>query len=183
MLDDDRVLIVFESMNAVSNALAFHGIAFVDLTTKLMVWRAKDPPPAGAPQQLAIASSDKMNNARNEPHSKTEEGHASSRHPNASSSTSSASPLLGEDDRKEWWKKRQKSRTTIQQLAQAAVKADEMNEAGKEARMKELCYRQGKALVIILQDAVEKAKAELEEKQLFVKAATTLLLAKEKNKK
>lgn len=170
VLEDGRMVIVFESMNTMSNALTFHGISFVDLTTKLIVWRAKDPPPAGAPQQCAIAApSGPSDGLARDSKRATKDGSGDY------SSSSSSSPILGDEDRQKWWEKRQHGKLTIQQLAEAAQKADEMSKEGKEARLKALCYRQAKALVTILGDAVEKSKVELEEKKCFLAAATSLL--------
>lgn len=171
VLENNWVVIVFESMNSVSNALAFHGISFADLTTKLIVWRAKDPPPAGAPKQFAITGP---------VHSTDDIGQWSREagNHNASSTTASASsssPLLSDDERQQWLEKRQQGRITIQELAEAAEKTDKMNEEGKEARMRNLCYRQALALVTILEDAVEKAKIELDEKNRFLSASKSLL--------
>lgn len=171
VLENNWVVIVFESMNSVSNALAFHGFSFGDLTVKLIVWRAKDPPPAGAPKQFAITGP---------VHSTDDIGQWSREagNQNGSSTTASASsspPLLSDEERRKWLEKRQQGRTTIQELAEAAEKADRINAEGKEARMKNLCYRQAMALVIILEDAIEKAKIELDEKNYFLAASTSLL--------
>lgn len=132
---DERLVIVFQSLNSVSTALAFHGISFVDLTKKLVVWRAKDPPPADASQQLAL----------------TGEGVGRSEEEDAA--------------RVAWLEKRRERKATLHQLASEVELLEKMEVANREEKMSEWCFRQAKALNIILEDAVEKAKAELYAKQ------------------
>lgn len=55
LADTGRLVIVFQSLNSVSNALSFNGLSFVDLARRIIVWRANDPPPPElAQQQLAL---------------------------------------------------------------------------------------------------------------------------------
>lgn len=49
-----RYAVVFETMNSVSNAVALHGMSFIDLSTKLLIWGADKAPPAEA-TQLTLA--------------------------------------------------------------------------------------------------------------------------------
>lgn len=56
---DNRIVVVFQSMNSVSTALTFSGMSFVDLTSKIVVWKATEAPPAALiSQQLSIAGRD-----------------------------------------------------------------------------------------------------------------------------
>ncbi|CAD2221341.1 hypothetical protein AGDE_00742 [Angomonas deanei] len=54
--DGDRATVVFQSMNSMSTALAFDGMTFVDLSRRIVVWKASDPPPPEATSQLRISA-------------------------------------------------------------------------------------------------------------------------------
>ncbi|CAJ1027399.1 hypothetical protein, conserved [Leishmania lindenbergi] len=139
---DGRLIVVFQSMNSVSNALTFHGLSFVDLTRKICVWKATDAPPAEAAQQLAI------------------EGSSLTTEVDLEEATSSEA----EDARRTQRKMR---RAALQQIlnSTATDAVDTSSPEGRRAKMMELCYRQLKALCALSAAAVKDAKAELEEKK------------------
>ncbi|CAJ1043930.1 hypothetical protein Q4I32_004876 [Leishmania shawi] len=139
---DGRLIVVFQSMNSVSNALTFHGLSFVDLTRKICVWKATDAPPAEAAQQLAI------------------EGSSLTTEVDLEEATSSEA----EDARRTQRKIR---RAALQQIlnSTATDAVDTSSPEGRRAKMMELCYRQLKALCVLSAAAVKDAKAELEEKK------------------
>ncbi|CAJ1989837.1 hypothetical protein conserved [Leishmania donovani] len=139
---DGRLVVVFRSMNSVSNALTFHGMSFVDLTRKICVWKATDAPPAEATHQLAIQGG---------------------------SATAEAAPMEAtsteeEDSRRAQRKER---RAALQQILNSGVAdlVDTSSLEGRQAKMTELCYRQLKALCVLSAAAAKDARAELEEKK------------------
>ncbi|GET89611.1 hypothetical protein, conserved [Leishmania tarentolae] len=139
---DGRLVVVFQSMNSVSNALTFHGMSFVDLTKKICVWKATDAPPAEATHQLSI-----------------QEG----------SATTEAIPTEVKSTEEEDLRRAQRKerRAALQQILKsgAADLADTSSPEGRRAKMTELCYRQLKALCVLSAAAAKDARAELEEKK------------------
>lgn len=142
---DGRVIVVFQSLNSVSNALSFHGMSFVNLATKIAVWRATEPPPAAARQQLAIA----------------QKGDAADVAPEDSEEA--------EEQRQRQMVRRER-RAALQQLLKQNVElSDTVNSPERrQQRLQELCWRQLKALDILTKNALKEAKAELAAKQMHL---------------
>ncbi|KAG5502023.1 hypothetical protein JKF63_04300 [Porcisia hertigi] len=139
---DGRLTVVFQSMNSVSNALTFHGLSFVDLTKRICVWKATDAPPAEATQQLAIQGNIPNTEAAPVEMVSTEE----------------------EESRRTLRKER---RAALQKILSGGTAdcIDTSSSEGRREKMRELCYRQLKALCVLSAAAVRDAKAELEEKR------------------
>ncbi|KPA74080.1 hypothetical protein ABB37_09379 [Leptomonas pyrrhocoris] len=156
---DGRVTVVFRSMNSVSNALTFNGLSFIDLTRKLCVWRATDPPPAEATQQLAI------------------QGGAPSASDGADAAPRDAAAEQAEEDRR---LRRKERRAALQHLLQADAHAcDTSSPEGRRAKLNELCRRQLKALCTLTAAALTDARAELEEKRSNLDRLRDLIRMKE----
>lgn len=142
---DGRMTVVFRSMNSVSNALTFHGLSFVDLTKKICVWKATDPPPAEATQQLAIQGG------------------------GGSSSGGGGDGVAADarDDEEEARRQlRRERRAALQQMLQTEAKEyDTSSPEGRQRKLRELCRRQLKALCTLTAAALADATAELAEKR------------------
>lgn len=145
---DGRLIVVFQSMNSVSNALTFHGLSFVDLTKKICVWKATETPPAEATQQLAIQGSS-----------------AAPASPGTAEAGAATGPSAEEEDARRAHRKER--RAALQELlnSRAADVIDTSTPEGRRAKMVELCHRQLKALATLTAAAVRDARAELADKQ------------------
>jgi hypothetical protein len=143
---DGRMIVVFRSLNSVSNALTFHGLSFVDLTKRICVWRATDPPPVEATQQLAIQG-----------------GSSDAGEGSAATDDATAAQQAEEESRRQQRKER---RMAIQQILQTEAKEyDTSSPEGRARKLSELCLRQLKALCTLTAVALTDAKAQLVEKQ------------------
>lgn len=149
-----RLVIAFQSVNSVSNALVFNGISYLDFTKKLVVWRAKDPPPPEVPQQLAITSSAGAGDG---------------------TGNDEDAKLNEEKAREEWLKQRRQRQLSLRELAGAMEEAHMAEVQGRDEKMMSFCYRQAKALTIILQDAIAKLQKEVQEQEVLLDATTALL--------
>ncbi|KPI88896.1 hypothetical protein ABL78_2013 [Leptomonas seymouri] len=134
---DSRMTVVFQSVNSVSNALTFSGLSFVDLSSKICVWRATDPPPAEATQQLAIQGDGVSSNGGDTAVDQEEENRRL---------------------------QRKERRAALQKMLQAEAKVcDTSTPEGRQAKLNELCLRQLKALCTLTAAALKDAAAELQE--------------------
>eukprot|EP00796_Vickermania_ingenoplastis_P004002 gene4002-2857_t len=163
---DDRLVIVFESLNSVSNALAFNGISFADLAKQLIVWRAKDPPPAAAPQQLALT------------------GNGEAPQTQAGDQGQEASDNDGAQ-RRQWLQKRQERLETLRALEAEMDRIDKMELSGRNERMKEWCVRQAIALNILLEEDIARMEEQLRNRhsELEVKEKLIKALQKDESRK
>lgn len=160
---DGRVTVVFASMNSVSNALTFHGLSFADLTKKICVWKATDPPPAEATQQLAIQGGSSS--------SATHHGDANI------DAEATAQQAREEEDRQQ---QRHERRAAFQQMLQTEAKAyDTSSPEGRRAKLNELSRRQLKALCTLTAAALADATTELEEKRRNLQSLYDLIRMKE----
>lgn len=137
---DQRVVVVFESMNSISTALAFNGMSFVDLTKTLIVWKAKDPPPPQVASQLALTAGE-----------------------------GSGAPATEEEiqSHREYLEKRKERHEKLRSLGAEFERLDEIDLQNRDEKMKEWCIRQAKALVVILEDAVDTLNVEVKD-QFFL---------------
>lgn len=132
--ESGRLVVVFQSVNSVSNALSFNGLSFVDLTKKIIVWKATDAPPAAVTQQqLAIAGGG-----------------------------AAASTAEDEAERQARREARQQRRAAVQEaLGSDAAQFDYSNPAVREAKLRDLCFRQMNALCVLTEAAIAEKRSEL----------------------
>lgn len=146
--ESGRVVVVFQSMNSVSSALSFNGLSFVDLTKRLLVWKATDPPPAALQQQqLAIAG------GGGAPTSPEDEAERQARREARHQRKAAAQEALGDG---------------LEQFSYD-------NPAVREAKLRELCYRQMVALNVLTASAIAEEKRALEALQANLALNQSLL--------
>lgn len=168
-----RITIVFQSVNSVSNALTFNGLSFLDVNSKLIVWRANDaPPPTLLHRQMAISAG--KDAART--HAENEGSDAS---------TAAAQEELQQQQEQERIRRREE-RAARREALQNALGIGSRNSAAldysrssaaRSDKLKELCYRQLKALCVLTAAAVEEAKRECTELQQQVQMRQSLLVS------
>lgn len=143
---EDRIIVIFASMNSLSTALSFNGMSFVDLSKKIIVWKATESPPAAVQtRQLAIAAT-----------------------------KPTAAPPCGTSTihgmTKEEWEERKETRKQRVATLQTALglemaKVDLSVAANRDAKLDELCLRQVRALCVLTKHRVDQLEEEVKLKE------------------
>lgn len=132
----DRTIVIFRSSSSANAAVTQSGMFFVDLTRPVLIWKASDPPPPGAETQALL---------KTEAHVKDPEEEAAER------------------KKREERKRRREEALSIIQAEEPAL--DYSIPSVRSAKLKELCYRQLKALCVITRFAVAQAEQALKEQE------------------
>ncbi|CCW65024.1 unnamed protein product [Phytomonas sp. EM1] len=144
VIDQDRLAVIFAKVDSVSNALSFHGLSFVNMETRLVVWKATEAPPPEASTQLAIAA--------------------------PSTGGGGGGELIAGDDAVEARRARREARQqrldAIKTTLHAEVaRSDYSNPAIRAAKLRELSFRQLRALCVLTKRAIHHAEEELASKK------------------
>ncbi|CCW70756.1 unnamed protein product [Phytomonas sp. Hart1] len=147
-LDSDRLAVIFAKMDSLSNALSFHGLSFINLETPLVVWKATEAPPPEASTQLTITSTSSPG------------GGELGLIPTTSNLVDITNNNEEENARRQARREaRQQRLAAIQNTFQAeAARCDYTNPAIRAAKLREMSFRQLKALCVL-------TKAEINHKQ------------------
>ncbi|EPY29239.1 hypothetical protein STCU_04655 [Strigomonas culicis] len=140
---EDRVVVVLASINSLSTALSFNGMSFVDLSKKIIVWKATEAPPAAVQtRQLAIAAT----------------------------TAAPAEPSTIQGMTREEWEQRREARKQRMATLQTALgiemaRVDLSVPANRDAKLNELCLRQLRALCVLTQHRVDQLEEEVKLKE------------------
>ncbi|KAH9577679.1 hypothetical protein LSM04_006212 [Trypanosoma melophagium] len=156
----ERLVVVFRSVNSISTAVTFNGTAFGDLASRLLLWVATDPPPAGVAQQLTITAAGMS----------TETSATSNNNGNNSTGTG---PRTAEEIKAAREAREKRLAAIRSELGTDIAEAESAENS--EAKRQDLCVRQMKALCILTTHALEKAEKSLEESTTHLHASQQLL--------